>query len=386
MALFEKKFCDICGDKIGLLGNNKAADGNICSNCYGKLSPFFRGLKNTTVQNVQNQLAYREQNRQKLNYFSPSEVLGSKTKVYIDKANQCFIVSKKSDYKSENADIINLSQVVNVVPSEKEHKTELYTKDSEGHRTSYNPPRYEFKYEITLTITVNTPYFNEIKFEVTDSGNRPQSKTSQEYLQYAQTANQIIASLKGGNTQAANLGGIGNVLNTAMGVLGSIGGQQNYSQNTGYGQQQGIGYSQAPNYNNPNNGYGQPNAVYGQQQGIGYSQTPNYNNQNNGYNQQNPGYNQNTSYGQQGVGYNQTNDYNSQNIGYNSFDNSGFNSFGQQNPYGQNQQFGVNGLGQNNLGQQNYGQQNMNGFSWICPNCGVTNSANFCQNCGRQKG
>ena len=364
MALFEKKFCDICGEKIGLLGNNKAADGNICSKCYGKLSPFFRGLKNTTVQNINNQLVYREQNRQKLNYFSPSKVLGSKTKVYIDETNRCFVVSKKSDYKTENADIIELSQILNVAAKEKEHKKELYAKDSEGHTTSYNPPRYEFTYEITLNITVNAQYFNEINFEVTDSGNRPKDKSSQEYLQYAQTANQIIVALKGGNAaQGLNLGGIGNILNTAVGGLGALSSQQN------------NGYNVTPNI-----GCNQPNTGYSQQPGIGYNQTSSYNGQNVGYNQPNTGYVQ-----QPGIGYNQTSGYNGQNSGYNSYDSNGFNAQGHQNQYGQNQNFGVNGLGQENVAQQNFGQQNMNGLSWICPVCGTNNVANFCQNCGRQK-
>ena len=30
MGLFEKKYCDICGEKIGLLGNRKLEDGNMC--------------------------------------------------------------------------------------------------------------------------------------------------------------------------------------------------------------------------------------------------------------------------------------------------------------------------------------------------------------------
>ena len=30
MGLFDKKICDICGEKIGLLGNRKLDDGNLC--------------------------------------------------------------------------------------------------------------------------------------------------------------------------------------------------------------------------------------------------------------------------------------------------------------------------------------------------------------------
>ena len=39
--LFAKKICDICGGEIGLLGNRKLEDGNMCKDCASKLSPFF---------------------------------------------------------------------------------------------------------------------------------------------------------------------------------------------------------------------------------------------------------------------------------------------------------------------------------------------------------
>ena len=38
MGLFDKKYCDICGEKIGLLGNRKLENGNLCKNCAKKLS------------------------------------------------------------------------------------------------------------------------------------------------------------------------------------------------------------------------------------------------------------------------------------------------------------------------------------------------------------
>lgn len=36
MGLFDKKVCDICGEKIGLLGNRKLDDGNLCKDCAKK--------------------------------------------------------------------------------------------------------------------------------------------------------------------------------------------------------------------------------------------------------------------------------------------------------------------------------------------------------------
>ena len=60
--------------------------------------------------------------------FSPSKTLGFKTKVYVDPGHNCFVVSRSSDYKGSNADIINLSQVTGARSEVKEHKKELYMK------------------------------------------------------------------------------------------------------------------------------------------------------------------------------------------------------------------------------------------------------------------
>ena len=47
MGLFDKKNCDICGDKIGLLGNRKLDDGNLCKTVQ---QSFLHGLrKDVTV-------------------------------------------------------------------------------------------------------------------------------------------------------------------------------------------------------------------------------------------------------------------------------------------------------------------------------------------------
>ena len=45
MGLFDKKECSICGAKIGLLGNKKLSDGNMCKDCEKKLSVWFKNRK-----------------------------------------------------------------------------------------------------------------------------------------------------------------------------------------------------------------------------------------------------------------------------------------------------------------------------------------------------
>ena len=61
--VFEKKECSICGGEIGLLGNRKLADGNLCKNCAKKLSPWFEERRQSTVEDIRRQLDYREMNK-----------------------------------------------------------------------------------------------------------------------------------------------------------------------------------------------------------------------------------------------------------------------------------------------------------------------------------
>ena len=194
MGLFKKEFCAVCGEKISLLGKRKVEDGVVCSKCTKKLSPFFKERKKSTVNDIKDQLAYREDNRQKLNSFNQTRTYGTRTKVYIDDAQQCFVVSRARDFREDNADIIKLSQVTGARYDVKEHRSEIFRKDSEGRSVSYNPPRYEYSYEFKVYINVNSPYFDEIEFELTDY--RPDSRYSSDYHRFEDMANELVSALK----------------------------------------------------------------------------------------------------------------------------------------------------------------------------------------------
>ena len=84
MGLFDKKYCDVCGEKIGLLGNRKLEDGNLCKSCASKLSPWFSERRKSTVEEIKEQLAYREENQEKVAAFHATRTLGSDTKVILD--------------------------------------------------------------------------------------------------------------------------------------------------------------------------------------------------------------------------------------------------------------------------------------------------------------
>lgn len=201
MGLFDKKYCDICGEKIGLLGNRKLEDGNLCKNCAKKLSPFFSERRHSTVEEIKQQLAYREENERHLVDFNPDMTFGEGKKVYIDRSGAQFIVTSASNWRSANPDLIRFSQVKSVNTDIHENKTEIYYKDEEGNRKSYYPRRYECNYEFNVTILVDSPWFDKIELELS-SGNRPDSPYTDLYRRYEEQMHTLSSVLNGRQSNA----------------------------------------------------------------------------------------------------------------------------------------------------------------------------------------
>ena len=370
MGLFDKKFCDICGEKIGLLGNRKVEDGNVCSKCVKKLSPFFKERKKSTVSDIKNQLQYREENRVKLNSFNPTRTFGNRTKVYIDEPQQQFVVSRQRDYREANADIIALSQVTGARYNVEEHRSEIFRKDAQGKSVSYNPRRYEYRYEFTVHIDVNSPYFNEIEFELSDT--RPDSRHTNEYRNLEDQANELVAALRG------------------RGMSGGMYGQP---------MQQGFrqGFMQQPVQQGFQQGFGQQMSyqqtpqqmMYGQQQGYAQPmQQPVQQGFQQGFGQQMP-YQQNPQqmmYGQQpgAAGYQQQQDYMQQ---MNQQQMNQQQMYGAQNAAMYQQQMNRQQMNWQQMNrqqaQQGFPQQQAQG--WTCPSCGSVNTGKFCTGCGAPK-
>lgn len=167
MGLFDKKYCDVCGEKIGLLGNRKLEDGNLCKNCAKKLSPWFNERRHSTVDEIKAQLAYREENRQKVSQFHTTRSIGESWKVIFDEGNRWMTVTRSSSPNaSENPDIIDFSAITGCLFDINEDKSELFRTTTDGNKESYNPPRYEYTYDFNLVINVNTPWFDEIRIRL----------------------------------------------------------------------------------------------------------------------------------------------------------------------------------------------------------------------------
>ena len=169
MGLFDKKFCDICGNKIGMLGNRKLEDGNLCKDCAAKLSPWFSDRRASTVEDIRGQLEYREANKQSVAMFNTTSSFGSEKKLLLDENNGMFMIAATRNLAQENPDVLGFNQVTGCDIDVDENKSEQKTTDAEGHSVSYNPPRYKYNYNIYFIVQVNHPYFNEMKFKLNDS-------------------------------------------------------------------------------------------------------------------------------------------------------------------------------------------------------------------------
>ncbi len=169
MGLFDKKFCDFCGNKIGLLGNKKLEDANMCKDCASKLSPWFSERRHSTKADIEKQLAYREQNKSAVAAFKATRTLGTAiNKLLIDDNAKKFMVTSAKNLAEANPDVLDFSQAVGCDLDVKENRIEIRQTDSSGKSVSYHPPRYKYSYEFFAIIRVNHPYFDDMKFALSN--------------------------------------------------------------------------------------------------------------------------------------------------------------------------------------------------------------------------
>mgnify|MGYP000333742590 CR=1 FL=1 len=192
MGLFDKKICDICGEKIGLLGNRKLDDGNLCKDCAKKLSPWFEERRHSTVEDIKRQLEYREKNKKAVMDFCITRQINTRNyNVFIDDNKGNFTVARKLDV-NENPDIVPLSAIVQCrVDVDQQQQEETYTKD--GETVSYQPPVYKYEFDYTMRIKVRTQWFDDMDFRLNTFS--ISSDNRRELMEVEQTGHQIIAAL-----------------------------------------------------------------------------------------------------------------------------------------------------------------------------------------------
>lgn len=177
MALFgliKDKTCDLCGGEIGLLGNRKLEDGNCCKTCARKLSVWFDERRHSTVEQIREQLAYREKNLGEVKNFHITRTIACDSwSVLLDENAKKFILTRNPrKIEEENPDVISFSDITGCRMDVDEDRDEIKREIRHGEETkwvSYNPPRYEYRYNFHYRIHVNNPYFDEMKFDLNNS-------------------------------------------------------------------------------------------------------------------------------------------------------------------------------------------------------------------------
>ena len=225
--LFDKKECSICGGEIGLLGNRKLEDGNLCKECAKKFSPWFDDRRHSTVDQIAEQLEYREANKEKVAAFRTTRVLGENMKVMLDEDARVFMVTSSRNYIEENPDVITFADVTGVDLDIDEDKTEITRTNAEGEEISYNPPRYLYEYDFYVTIFVRNPYFDDIRFKLNNSSVRIENNGGMN-RNMAMNRNMGFGAGKGG-------------ININFGGMGGFSGQMNPEQDLNFREYKEMG-------------------------------------------------------------------------------------------------------------------------------------------------
>lgn len=166
---FKKQDCEICGKEVGMFGYKKLEDGEICKDCVKLLSPWFDDRRHATVEQIRQQLAYREENRRNLASFRPTKIYGEQYELKVEFQGGIptrFVVARTDDHMEENADIISFRDVTSFEIDTNEHKREVEYRNADGQMVSYNPPRYEYSYDFYADMKINHPYFDDIRFKL----------------------------------------------------------------------------------------------------------------------------------------------------------------------------------------------------------------------------
>ena len=375
MGLFDKKICDICGEKIGLLGNRKLDDGNLCKDCAKKLSPWFEDRRHSTVEDIKRQLEYREKNKKAVMDFCITRQINTRNyNVFIDDNKGNFTVARKLDV-NENPDIVPLSAVVQCrVDVERQQNEETYT-TKDGETVSYQPPVYKYEFDYTMRIKVKTPWFDDMDFRLNtfsiSSDNRG------ELMEVEQTGHQIIAAL---TPNAAGMQQSGMNMNSGMqqpGMNMNNGMQQSGMYMNNGMQQSGMNMNSGMQQSGMNMNSGMQQSGMYMNNGM---QQPGMN-MNNGM--QEPGMNMNNRMQQFGMNMNNGMQQSGMNMN-NGMQQPGMHiNNGMQQP-GMNMNSGMQQSGMNmNNGMQQSGMQQPGGL-WKCQ-CGAENTGRFCEYCGQPR-
>jgi hypothetical protein len=197
MGLFDRKICDICGGKCGLLGGKKVKDGRLCSDCAKKQSPYLPGRKNFTVEEMKQHLADRERNQEMINEFVPTRTIGRHLKLYIDDGSGLWFITSTRRYQDDNPDLFQADQVlgarVDIDRDEREVVVQAAVPAADGKPGKPAVTRKVIEYDFYVNIDVSHPWVNQMHLKVNRS--TIESTMGPDYRESDRDSKEIVAAL-----------------------------------------------------------------------------------------------------------------------------------------------------------------------------------------------
>ena len=108
-----EKTCSLCGEPLSRYGNKKILDGMLCRNCIKAASDWLsdEDFEKMSLEDYKAHLDYRKQNEEKVEAFESDKTIEGKYTLYLDEKKKEFVISKRKDYKKDNADVVSFDDI-----------------------------------------------------------------------------------------------------------------------------------------------------------------------------------------------------------------------------------------------------------------------------------
>ncbi|NLB51243.1 MAG: DUF4428 domain-containing protein [Clostridiaceae bacterium] len=173
MGIFDRKVCDVCGGKAGLLGGKKVKDGRLCSECAKKQSPYLSSRKNFTVDEMKQHLEDRAANQVTVREFEPTRTGGSSLKLYLDDARGLWFITRSRRYQEDNPDVFTAEQILGArIDIEKGNRVETIERAipaKDGKPAVPAKTKEVVYYNFYVLIDVSHPWVNQMRLKVNSS-------------------------------------------------------------------------------------------------------------------------------------------------------------------------------------------------------------------------
>lgn len=147
-----ENICSICGETLTKFGNKKLSDGIVCRNCVKKASSWLNDddYAKRTIEDFRKHLEYRTENMKKLEDFKEERKVEGKYSLYLDEDNREFVISKRKDFRKDNADVLSYEQIQELSIFEQPY------------------PETEDSVDLCMDIKLNNPEIDNIYFRVNE--------------------------------------------------------------------------------------------------------------------------------------------------------------------------------------------------------------------------